>query len=206
MARLVGESGSVAGKEWRVEVGVTIGREAHNTIAMPDNKKCSRDHCKVWKESVGKYSIADLGSTNGTLVNDDKVSRQPLVDGDEIRIGEAVLRFVLDEDEKPRKKEAPQRMAELLRAGAGPAAGAADAGGAAPAAKGAPGAGPAGSAMPTIEVKQRVLQYQKKSAGGSVAGWDLAQASSGTRWLMLLVAAGVAVGLFLLVKSMIAGG
>ena len=204
MARLVGESGSVAGKEWRIEVGVTVGREAHNTIAMPDNKKCSRDHCKVWKESVGKYSIADLGSTNGTLVNDDKISRQPLVDGDEIRIGEAVLRFVLDEDEKPKKKEAPQRMAELLRSGAGGEAGAAaDAG---PAAKGAPGAAAAGSAMPTIEVKQRVLQYQKKSAGGSVAGWDLGQASSGTRWLMILVAVGVAVGLFLLVKSMIAGG
>lgn len=202
MARLVGESGSVAGKEWPIEVGVTIGREAHNTIAMPDNKKCSRDHCKVWKESVGRYSIADLGSTNGTLVNDDRVSRQPLVDGDEIRIGEAVLRFLLDEDEKPKKKEAPQRMAELLRGGAGAATGEAEGG---PAARGAPGAGPAGSAMPTIEVKQRVLQYQKKSAGGSVAGWDLAQASSGTRWLMILVAAAVGTGLFLLVKSMIAG-
>ena len=38
MARLVGESGPVAGKEWTIEVGLTLGREAHNSIPMPENK------------------------------------------------------------------------------------------------------------------------------------------------------------------------
>src|SRR5262245_40887497 len=98
MARLVGESGPDAGHEWTVEGGLTLGRDAHNAIAMPDNKKSSRDHAKVWKEGAGRYAVADLGSTNGTLVNDEKVTRHVLVDGDEVRVGDATFRFLLDED------------------------------------------------------------------------------------------------------------
>jgi predicted component of type VI protein secretion system len=194
MARLVGESGSVAGTSWPIEVGITLGREAHNTIGMPDNKKASRDHAKVWKEGPGRYAVADLGSTNGTLVNDEKITRHPLVDGDEIRVGEFTFRFVLDDDEKPKKKEGPARMAAVLSAAqptfADPAGGLQQ---------------PAEAAAPKIEVKQRVLQYSKKAATGSVARWDLAQASQGTRWIFYLVALAIAAGLFFLVKTLIAG-
>jgi hypothetical protein len=198
MARLVGESGPVAGKEWTIEVGVTLGRDAHNTIAMPDNKKSSRDHAKVWREGEGRYAVADLGSTNGTLVNDDKVTRQALVDGDEVRVGEATFRFLLDDDEKPKKKEAPQRMAELLGGKGAPGAGRAAAGG-----FGAPGSVGGGGAVPTIEVKQRVLQYQKKKAEGSAAGWQFSQASGLVRAVFLLIALAVAAGLFLLMKGLV---
>ncbi|MFO0931550.1 MAG: FHA domain-containing protein [Planctomycetota bacterium] len=202
MARLVGESGSVAGKEWPIEVGVTLGREAHNTIGMPDNRKASRDHAKVWKEGPGKYSVADLGSTNGTLVNDDRVTRQALVDGDELRVGEFTFRFLLDDDEKPKKKEGPARLTEVL--GGKPAGDPfAPAAAAAPSAvKGAPGS-QGGAGGPTIEVKQRLLQYSKKQAGGSVAGWDLSQASTGTRWLFYGVALAIAAGLYFLVTTLI---
>ncbi len=203
MARLVGESGSVAGKEWTIEVGVTLGREAHNTIGMPDNKKASRDHAKVWKEGPGKYSVADLGSTNGTLVNDDRVTRQALVDGDELRVGEFTFRFLLDDDEKPKKKEGPARLTEVL--GGKPAGDpfAAGASSAPSPIKGAPGS-QGGAGGPTIEVKQRLLQYSKKQAGGSVAGWDLSQASTGTRWLFYGAALAIAAGLYFLVTMLMA--
>ena len=204
MARLVGESGSVAGKEWPIEVGVTLGREAHNTIGMPDNKKASRDHAKVWKEGPGKYSVADLGSTNGTLVNDDRVTRQALVDGDELRVGEFTFRFLLDEDEKPKKKEPAARLTEVLGGKpAGDPFAAASSSSSAAAAKGAPGSQGGGGA-PTIEVKQRLLQYSKKQAGGSVAGWDLSQASTGTRWMFYGVALAIAAGLYFLVTTLMA--
>ncbi len=195
MARIVGESGSLSGKEWSIDPGLTLGREGHNTIAMPDNKKSSRDHAKVWREAPGKYAIADLGSTNGTLVNDEKITRHSLVDGDEVRIGEWVFRFLLDEDEKPKKKEpGPNRMAEILAGTSGGGGG------------GAEGAArPAGGTGPTIEVKSRILQYSKKSAGGSVAGWDMSQTAGGMKWLLILVAAGVAAGLYFLARHL-AGG
>ena len=188
MARIVAESGSFSGKEWPIDPGVTFGREAHNTIAMPDNKKSSRDHAKAWREGPGRYSIADLGSTNGTLVNDDKITRQPLSDGDEVRIGEWVFRFLLDEDEKPKKKEpAANRMADLLGA------------------KSEGGASAAG-AGPTIEVKSRILQYSKKDAKGSVASWDASQAAGGMKWLVILAFLAIAVGLFYLARNLAGGG
>ena len=196
MARLVAESGPVPlGKEWKIDPGLTLGRENHNTIGMPENKKSSRDHAKVWREGPGKYSIADLGSTNGTLVNDEKVARQGLVDGDEVRVGEATFRFVLDDDEKPKKREGGARVAELL-------GGRAPSEAAGPAPLGSAGKPPAG---PTFEVKSRILQYQKKSAKGSVAGWDLSQASDGVRWLLILVALAVAGGLFYFIQKLITG-
>ena len=69
-------------------------------------------------------------------------------------------------------------------------------GGQAPTSKGAGG--------PTIEVKQRLLQYSKKQAGGSVAGWDLSQASTGTRWIFYGVALAIAAGLYFLVTMLMA--
>ena len=189
MARLVAESGSLTGKEWKVDAGLTLGREAHNSIPMPDNKKSSRDHAKVWREAPGKYSIADLGSTNGTLVNDEKVTKHPLVDGDEVRVGEFVFRFLLDDDEKPKKKDyGPTRVAvDPKTIGVVP-----------PPSASAAAANPASQ----ITVKQRILQYQKKAPSDNVAGWDLSQTGGGLRWLLYLAALAVAVGLFFGVKSL----
>ena len=193
MARLVCESGPLSGKEWKIDPGVTLGREPHNHIAMPDNRKSSRDHAKVWRESPGKYTVADLGSTNGTLVNDGKITRQPLVDGDEISIGEVKFRFVLDDDEKPKKREGPAPNLAAMLAGKTTSKN--------------PGAGaePGAAGAPKIEVKSRILQYQKKEAKGSVASWDIAQSSGGMKWVMILVVLAVAGGLFYLVKTMVAG-
>ena len=42
----------------------------------------------------GGYVVCDLGSTNGTFVNDVKVSEHALVNGDQIRIGRAILKFM----------------------------------------------------------------------------------------------------------------
>src|SRR5204863_9964909 len=121
----------------------------------------------------------------------EKVTRQVLVDGDEVRVGDATFRFVLDDDEKPRKKEyGPTRVA-------------ADAKGAPASAAGSP-AGAAAAADPASQItgKQRILPYQKKAASDNVAGWDLSQTGSGLRWLLYLIAAAVGVGLFFGVKSL----
>lgn len=196
MARLVAESGSLAGKEWKIDPGLTLGREAHNSVAMPDNKKASRDHAKVWREGPGRYAVADLGSTNGTLVNDEKVTRKALVDGDEVRVGEVAFRFLLDDDEKPKKREVaapgPERLHAVLSGEAKPS----------------PTAGSAGAAKdagPVMVVKQRVLQFQKKSAAGSMAGWDLSQMSGPVKWVLLLVALGLAAAIVWILSGTVGG-
>ena len=196
MARLVGESGPVAGKTWVIDPGVTLGREGHNSIPMPENKKASRDHAKVWREGPGRYAVADLGSTNGTLVNDGLVTKQTLVDGDELRVGEATFRFLLDEEEKPKRKEGPARMQDVF--GASPGAAAAGTSPAA-AASGTPGA------APTIEVKSRILQYSKKNVNESITKLDVSQTAGVQRAVIVLVLLALAGAAFYGVMKLVAG-
>ena len=190
MAQLVVQSGPLEGKVFPIDPGLTIGREAHNTIAMPDNRKCSRDHAKVWREGPDRYALADLGSTNGTLLNDEKVSRQTLKDGDVIAIGEISLRFELGEDEKPKPKPAAPRatLAEVL-SGKAPLAGTAAGGAAAP---GQP---------PAMEVKQRLLQYNKKTGGRTGLKTDVSQTAGLYRWILIGVALAVAAGIYFGIQS-----
>jgi hypothetical protein len=184
MAQLVVVSGPLEGKVFAIDPGLTIGRESHNTIAMPDNRRCSRDHAKVWREGPNSYAVADLGSTNGTLVNDAKISRQPLKDGDVIAIGEVSLRFELGADEKPKPKAAAPRasLSEVL-SGKAPLTGQSSAAGAA-------GEGP------TIEVKQRLLQYSKKAGGPGGLKTDVSQTAGLQRWMLVGIALAVAAGLY----------
>ncbi len=207
MARLVAESGSLTGKDWKIDPGLTLGREAHNTIGMPDNKKASRDHAKVWREGPGRYAVVDLGSTNGTQVNDDRISgRHTLVDGDELRVGEVTFRFLLDEDEKPKKKEPAARLQEVF-GNAGGGGGAAPGGGMGIAGSPAAATDTGGKAVAgTIEVKSRILQYSKKKGGGSPVQMDLSQAAGGQKWLLILAALAVTGGLFWFVMHLAQGG
>jgi pSer/pThr/pTyr-binding forkhead associated (FHA) protein len=189
VARLVGIKGSHEGKTFPIDPGLTLGREGHNDVAMPDNRKSSRDHAKVWNEGPGRYSVADLGSTNGTQVNDAKISRAALKDGDVIQIGEAEFRFELDEAEKPKARVAPERpnLADVLQGKAKPEGVRAVEGAAA------------------IEIKQRVLQYQKKAQKGGPLGWDVAQSGGWMRWALYAVGLGIAVAIFFVVRGMMAG-
>ncbi len=71
-----------------------IGRGTEADIRLPDTG-VSRKHVDVVLDS-GTAICEDLGSTNGTLVNGRRVSRQPLSDGDVIRIGHSVLVYRQD--------------------------------------------------------------------------------------------------------------
>jgi hypothetical protein len=71
-----------------------IGRGTDADIRLPDTG-VSRKHVDVVLEG-GTAFAEDLGSTNGTLVNGRRVSRQALADGDVIRIGHSVLVYRQD--------------------------------------------------------------------------------------------------------------
>ena len=71
-----------------------IGRGTEADIRLPDTG-VSRKHVDVVLEGA-TADVQDLGSTNGTLVNGRRVGRQPLADGDVIRIGHSVLVYRQD--------------------------------------------------------------------------------------------------------------
>jgi hypothetical protein len=71
-----------------------LGRGTEADIRLPDTG-VSRKHADV-QLSGGTVTVEDLGSTNGTLVNGRRVSRQQLADGDVLRIGHSVLVYRQD--------------------------------------------------------------------------------------------------------------
>jgi len=73
-----------------------IGRDARNQLALND-RSASREHCVIERQADG-FVIRDLGSFNGTLVNDARVTEQALAHGDGIRIGRSRFRFLTHEE------------------------------------------------------------------------------------------------------------
>jgi pSer/pThr/pTyr-binding forkhead associated (FHA) protein/tetratricopeptide (TPR) repeat protein len=72
--------------------GASIGREADNDIIL-DSEASSRYNSKL-EFKDGEWFLKDLGSTNGTKLNEVKISTEILLhDGDRIKIGKEVLLF-----------------------------------------------------------------------------------------------------------------
>lgn len=71
--------------------GFTIGRVAGCDLVIDDGK-ASRRHARL-VIAGGVVEIEDLGSSNGTLLNDKPVQKRMLRDGDEVKIGKTVLVF-----------------------------------------------------------------------------------------------------------------
>jgi predicted component of type VI protein secretion system len=69
----------------------TIGRLPDNTVQI-DNLAVSGHHAKIyWND--GHYVIEDLGSLNGTYVNNKRVGKATLIHGDQVLIGKHVVEF-----------------------------------------------------------------------------------------------------------------
>lgn len=93
MAKLVAHSGPTAGKEFAlVKDLVVMGRQSTSDIQIVDNL-ASRAQCNIRRDGR-LYSLVDLGSRNGTLLNGKKVGERLLFPGDRIRIGEVEFIFV----------------------------------------------------------------------------------------------------------------
>ena len=75
-----------------IDAEVHLGRELDNTLRLPD-PSVSRHHC-VLRKVAGGYEIQDLQSSNGVLVNGNRVQSSPLRDGDRLTVGQVQLTFV----------------------------------------------------------------------------------------------------------------
>jgi hypothetical protein len=127
---------------------MTVGRSSACNIRIGDAGVSSK-HAKIWCED-GHYFLMDLGSTNGTFVNDKDVLREELNDGDVIIFGMTKAAFVAD---KPKPRVNP------ARAGAAPGRGAAMPAAAQRAVsapgRGAPAANARSGAAPATQAQER---------------------------------------------------
>jgi diguanylate cyclase (GGDEF)-like protein len=69
-----------------------LGRLPDLDISI-DIDAVSRQHAKFYKDSGG-WVVEDLNSTNGTWVNDVRVASTRLRDGDIVKVGKAILKFL----------------------------------------------------------------------------------------------------------------
>src|SRR6516225_5389543 len=87
-------SGKYQGGEFPLKMSrqVTIGRSSELDMVLVEDM-VSRKHAKI-TVGGGKIVIEDLGSTNGTFVNGEKVKQARLKEGDRILIGTSILKLV----------------------------------------------------------------------------------------------------------------
>ncbi len=70
---------------------ITLGRAPDNTIVISDPTISSR-HARLYLQG-SQWHIQDLGSTNGTFVNNVRVTQYPVRIGDQIRLGAIVIQI-----------------------------------------------------------------------------------------------------------------
>ncbi len=91
-AELIGISDPVSGKSWALSsTRLVVGRVDSCDIHL-DDPSVSSEHARLTHDSEG-WRVANLLSTNGTFVNDEKISNRALNDGDRLRFGRVELRF-----------------------------------------------------------------------------------------------------------------
>jgi len=91
---VVGVRGPRADERFELGASMTFGRADDNDVVLAD-KTASGNHA-VLTFTAGRLHVEDLGSTNGTWCNGDRVERtQDLADGDELVFGESAFRIEL---------------------------------------------------------------------------------------------------------------
>ena len=111
-AKLVVVGGDVKTAEIKLRLPSTVGRGRGTTIMLP-HPLVSRQHCELF-ESDGQLMVRDLGSLNGTFVNNQRVTESPLPPGELLTIGTVTFRAMYDSQPESRP---PAGAAPQLKAG-----------------------------------------------------------------------------------------
>src|SRR5437588_2523713 len=93
-------SGKYQGGEFplRMDREIIVGRSSELDMVLVEDM-VSRKHAKI-TASGDQIVIQDLGSTNGTFVNGEKIKRARLKEGDRVLIGTSILKLISAQDAK----------------------------------------------------------------------------------------------------------
>lgn len=92
---------------------VRIGRDSACDILVEDDPRVSRSHAEL-RLIDGQWTLMDLDSRNGTTVNNRRISRHPLRDGDRLQIGSTAFTYVAGLDANATEIGPPPREGSIL--------------------------------------------------------------------------------------------
>jgi hypothetical protein len=96
-AKLVVVAGDTKTTEINLKLPTTIGRGRGTPIVLP-HPLVSRQHCELY-EADGRIMVRDLGSLNGTFVNNQRITESALGPGELLTVGTVTFRAVYEAEE-----------------------------------------------------------------------------------------------------------
>jgi hypothetical protein len=112
---LRGVSGAAFGKNFAIAAPQVIGRHHECDISIP-SEEISRRHAQV-KPTPDGLLVEDLGSSNGTFINGQRVQSGLLKNGDELRLDAIRFMLVVPGQEMPKQATSPETPAKSGRTG-----------------------------------------------------------------------------------------
>ena len=83
---------------------ISVGRDPGADVYV-DNPGVSRDHFRLERSQAGEYQVVDLGSANGTFVNDQMVNTTLVHNNDVIRFGKYTLWVGYEQDRRTQPRD-----------------------------------------------------------------------------------------------------
>lgn len=94
---------------------ITLGRDPASDIHL-NNVNVSREHLRFELSPTGYYSVEDLGSANGTFLNDERLSHRDYVyNNDVIRVGKYTLWIAFEKDRRAESATPPRVSPEVFQ-------------------------------------------------------------------------------------------
>jgi pSer/pThr/pTyr-binding forkhead associated (FHA) protein len=85
-------NGELRGRDFRLVDGKNVMGTAADCDVVLTDPYLSSKHAVIRHEN-GVFTLVDLDSTNGTYLNERRVSKEDLIDNDKVRLGRSEMKF-----------------------------------------------------------------------------------------------------------------
>ena len=99
-------SGKMNGRKFEIDRDKIIVGRSHDNVVSIDALSVSSEHCAILREGR-KYTLRDLNSTNGTYLNDVKITEYRLSPKDVIKVGDIEIKFDGNDVVPPSSRSGP---------------------------------------------------------------------------------------------------
>ncbi|MDY0059793.1 MAG: FHA domain-containing protein [Myxococcota bacterium] len=91
---VVALNGNHRGQDWRLHTGKNVLGTAADCDIVVTDPYLSAKHATIRHDAnEGSFTLIDLDSTNGTYLNDKRITKDELIDNDTVRLGRTELKF-----------------------------------------------------------------------------------------------------------------